>query len=177
MEKNIKTRRTRLFYWVRDLVNIDCSFIGDIEEDIVCWYSFLPTLFIPVKIHNFMKTQSSPQNFKKFHVFHPQVIWSNREKAKPRTERSRVYPNIRSIHSCKCADTCSLSRAIWCLWMKSIGLSAQGGSFTLSGTNNKTEITSYTLENLNLCRQHILRVHTKLVPHLRRTKINAILIG
>ena len=37
---------------------------------------------------------------------------------------------MRSIHSCKCAETCSLSRAIRCLCTKSIGVLAQGGSFT-----------------------------------------------
>ncbi|CAJ1848090.1 unnamed protein product, partial [Sphenostylis stenocarpa] len=44
--------------------------------------------------------------------------------------RKKAYLNMRSIHSCKLADTYSLSRAILCLCTKSTGLSAQARSFT-----------------------------------------------
>lgn len=57
-----------------------------------------------------------------------------------------THPNMRSIHSCKCADTCSLSRAIRCLWIKSTGFSAQGGSLTES---EKLEVIK--LATLNIC--------------------------
>ena len=49
-----------------------------------------------------------------------------------------TYPNMRSIHSCKCADTCSLSRAFRCLCTKSTGVLAQGGSFTASDRHKNT---------------------------------------
>ena len=41
-----------------------------------------------------------------------------------------AHPNMRSIHSCKCADTCSLSSASRFLRTKSRGDLAQGGSTT-----------------------------------------------
>jgi len=50
----------------------------------------------------------------------------------------KTYPNMRSIHSCKWADTYSLSRAFLCLWIKSTGFSAQAGSFTVS---DKAEVS------------------------------------
>lgn len=60
-------------------------------------------------------------------------------------EVGKTYPNMRSIHSCKWADTYSLSRAILCLCTKSTGFSAQAGSLTESGNaevNNK-RVTIY----------------------------------
>jgi hypothetical protein len=82
-------------------------------------------------------------------VKHMKKITSEREealkqKAVGETEKwEKTYPNIRSIHSCKWADTYSLSRAILCLCTKSTGFSAQAGSLTVSGNtkvNDKQEL-------------------------------------
>lgn len=56
---------------------------------------------------------------------------------------SDAYPNMRSIHSCKCSETCSLSRAIRCFWMKSTGFLAQGGSLTVSERGRKRVRKTY----------------------------------
>lgn len=45
-----------------------------------------------------------------------------------------IYPKIRSIHSLRCCDIYSLSRAERCFCMKSSALLAQGGSFTSPGS-------------------------------------------
>lgn len=66
------------------------------------------------------------------------------DKTKAKNAYDRTYPNMRSIHSCKCAETCSLSRAILCLCMKSTGFSAQGGNETESGN-------SYEIKRHNIC--------------------------
>ena len=49
----------------------------------------------------------------------------------PSAARSRcLQPKMRSTHSCRCAETCSLSRAARCLHTKSYGSLAHGGSWT-----------------------------------------------
>lgn len=94
----------------------------------------------------------------------------------------KTYPNMRSIHSCKWADTYSLSRAILCLCTKSTGFSAQAGSFTVSGNVKINDNKSYNMHvNIKQCLlknllAENLNEHTKLFSQLCCPKINWIFI-
>lgn len=50
------------------------------------------------------------------------------DKTKAKNAYDRTYPNMRSIHSCKCAETCCTLKSHLMLVQKSTGFSAQGGN-------------------------------------------------
>lgn len=131
-------------YWIWDFVNVHGPFICNIKENIICQYSFFSSLLIP---EYFQKFHIQKYGFRIHPALKPWSYWVNTLNisrkittvvlsmmVKKGPMGLRHYPKIRSIHSCKCSETCSLSSAIWCLWMKSTGLSAQGGRRTESET-------------------------------------------
>lgn len=91
------------------------------------------------------------------------------------SRRNRTYPNMRSIHSWRCAETCSLSRAILCLCMKSTGFSAQGGKETESGMVNEIKNTKIKSKRYPIFLWNKTN-HTKLLSKLCCTKVNWVFI-
>lgn len=47
IQKNQTDAKGNWTYWVWYLININCPFIGNVEENIICQYSFFTTLLIP----------------------------------------------------------------------------------------------------------------------------------
>lgn len=127
----IQCQTRKIIYWklsyrVSYFFNINCSFICNVKENIICCYGLSSPLFIPAHSHHLRVGEING------------LFCFLKRKFQGRLKPPSItHPNIRSIHSCKWAETYSLSSAILFLWMNSTGFSAHGGSLTESEWKHK----------------------------------------